>query len=341
MGRRWTVDRGILAVVVLATLSLLGPARAADPVRVLVVDSYHLEYPWSAGIRHGINEVLGVTQGPPGRVTSDDGRFDVWTEFMDTKRRPDPAWAQQAARRVLGVVESWSPDVIIVSDDNAVRYLVVPFLLGRDVPVVYCGVNWDASIYGLPAANVTGMIEVDQTADLVAALRPHARGDRLGLLVLNTTSGRRDVEVHRDYLGLEPVVRLVEDYAGWKAAFEDLQDEVDMLLIKQNIAGVPDWDLADAVSFTAEVTRIPTGCVTEATMPCVLVAFIKNAEEQGTWAARTALTILDGTPPADIEPGINKESRVFLNMTLARKLGIRFPMDLIERATFMEERWSP
>jgi len=37
---------------------------------------------------------------------------------------------------------------------------------------------------------------------------------------------------------------------------------------------------------------------------------------------------------------VNKESRVFLDMTLARKLGIRFPMELIERASFLEERWS-
>ncbi|MEZ4389158.1 MAG: ABC transporter substrate binding protein [Candidatus Krumholzibacteriia bacterium] len=333
------------AALLLAALALgsglLGGAAEAEPVRILVVDSYHLEYPWSAGIRHGINEVLGVDPGPPGRALSRDGRYDVWTEFMDTKRQPDPAKVQQAARRVAGVVESWKPAVVIACDDNAVRDLVVPYLLGRETPVVYCGVNWDASVYGLPDRNVTGMIEVDQTGELVATLRPLARGDRLGLLVIDSTSGRRDVDALRTYVGLDLLVRLVPDYPSWKAAFAELQDQVDMLLIKQNVAGVAGWDLADAVRFTFEATRIPTGCTTEPTMPCVLVAYIKNPDEQGIWAARTALEILAGASPESITPGVKHDSRVFLNISLARKQGVRFPMALIERATFMEERWSP
>jgi ABC-type uncharacterized transport system substrate-binding protein len=202
-------------------------------------------------------------------------------------------------------------------------------------------VNWDAAIYGLPAANVTGMIEVDQVEELVAALRPHARGDRLGMLLLDGTASQRDVDSLHRHTSLDPVVRLVTDYAGWKEAFIAMQDEVDMLLIKQNITGLPEWDLDDAVAFTAEATRIPTGTTTEPVMRCVVAAFIKNPIEQGVWAARTTRQILDGTPPEAIEPAVNKESRVFLNMTLARKLGIRFPMDLIERASFMEERWAP
>lgn len=324
-------------VLVAASVS---PAQDEPVVsRVLVVDSYHHEYSWSAGIRQGIHEVLGVHSGDRDRGRSEDGRLEIWTEFMDTKRQPDPAWAERAAGRVAGVVDSWHPDVVIACDDNAVRYLVLPYLLGRELPVVYCGVNWGASVYGLPAQNVTGMIEVDQTAGMVSTLRAFATGDRLGLLVLDTTTGRRDAEVLRAYFNLEPVVRMVTSYAEWKEAFVAMQDEVDILLLKQNIVGAQDWDLDDAIAFTGETTRIPTGTTTEGIMRCTLVSFIKSSEEQGLWAARTALALLDGTPPADIEPGVNKESRIFLNMTLAKTLGLQFPMDLVERATFLEERW--
>lgn len=330
-------------VTLILLLALGGPASGEDiePVRVLIVDSYHQGYPWSDDVRRAIYDVLDVDEIVSGRGQGRDGRLSCWVEFMDTKRRPDPAWAEQAASRIAGVVVSWHPDIIITSDDNAVRYLVLPYLLGQETPVVYCGLNYGASVYGLPVGNVTGMIEVEQIRELRDALRSVAQGDRFGFLVLDSTTGRRDVEALRQDPMLDPVVRLVPDYAAWKQSYREMQDQVDMLFIKQNIAGVPDWDLDDAIAFTRAETRIPVGTTGEPVMACALVSFIKSGAEQGRWAAETALRILDGTSPEAIEPGINRESRVYLNMTLARILDLRFPMELIDRATFLEERWSP
>ena len=76
-------------------------------------------------------------------------------------------------------------------------------------------------------------------------------------------------------------------------------------------------------------------------MRCTLVSFIKNPCEQGRWAAQAALDVLAGAAPSEIPPAVNKESRVLLNMTLAEQLGFRFPMELIERADFLEESWAP
>ena len=61
------------------------------------------------------------------------------------------------------------------------------------------------------------------------------------------------------------------------------------------------------------------------------------AEEQGWWAGKTALKILDGTPPSDIPITTNKQSKLYLNMELASYMGIHFPMDLIEASTFVGE----
>jgi ABC-type uncharacterized transport system substrate-binding protein len=333
---------GLIAVLLVAVVSPIAARDApteSPPERILVVDSYHRGYEWSDGIRQGIAQVLDIPTEPD-VATSANGRLVVRTEFLDTKRHPGVDWSRTEAKRVASVVDAWQPAVVITCDDNAARDLIVPYLLNTSIPVVFCGVNWDASVYGLPAANVCGMIEVDQTVELVATLRRHARGDRLGLLVLDTTSGRRDAEVLRDYEGLEATVRLVADYAEWKDTFRAMQDEVDMLLLKQNITGAEGWNLDDAIAFTAEATRIPTGTTTEPVMRCVLASFIKNPAEQGIWAAGTALEILAGADPADIPLAENKESRIFLNMALARRLDVRFPMDLIERATFLEERWE-
>ncbi len=333
-------SRVVFAWMVVAGM-LAGAAPEATAARLLVVDSYHRGYPWSDGIREGLREALGLRLVAADSLARPGGELTARVIFLDTKRNPGRDWSEARAARALAELEAWRPDVVVACDDNAVRYLVAPHLLGNDLPVVYCGVNWDAGIYGLPAANVTGMTEVEQVADLVAILRPHARGDRVGLLLLDTTSARRDVAAYGDHLEFAPVIRLVPDYAAWKQQFVAMQDQVDMLLIKQNVTGDADFDLADAVAFTTANTRIPTGTTAEAVMRCVLVSLIKNPREQGRWAADAVQRILDGAPPSAIPAAVNRESRLLLNMDLARRLDVLFPMSLIERATFVEEVWRP
>jgi ABC-type uncharacterized transport system substrate-binding protein len=328
---------------VLLVLASAAPAAVAAvaPARLLVVDSYHAGYPWSDGIRASLAATLELTDRGADSLATDDGRLVGRVVYLDTKRHPEAAWAREQARLALTVCETWQPDVVVACDDNAVRHLVVPHLLGRPLPVIYCGVNWDAGVYGLPAGNVTGMVETEQVADLLATLRPHAAGDRVGLLLLDTTTGRRDATVYHRLLGSPPRVELVASYADWKAAFATLQEQVDMLLIKQNVTGARDWDQQDAVAFTAAATRIPTGTTTEPMMPCALVSYLKSPGEQGRWVAGAVRQVLAGMAPAAIPPAVSEQSRVVLNMTLARRLGLRFPMSLIERASFVEELWRP
>ncbi len=76
------------------------------------------------------------------------------------------------------MIDSWQPDVVIASDDNASKYLIAPYYKGGDLPFVFCGLNWDASVYGFPAKNVTGMVEVAQIPQLLEVLKRHAKGDR-------------------------------------------------------------------------------------------------------------------------------------------------------------------
>jgi ABC-type uncharacterized transport system substrate-binding protein len=74
-------------------------------------------------------------------------------------------------------------------------------------------------------------------------------------------------------------------------------------------------------------------------MPFALIGFTKVPQEQGEWSANTALEIIAGKSPKDIPVVTNKKAKVYLNMRLAKKFGIKFPIELIERATFVEEEW--
>ena len=95
-------------------------------------------------------------------------------------------------------------------------------------------------------------------------------------------------------------------------------------------------DKEEAKRFVEENTTIPTGCVEAWITPYALVGYTKLATEQGMWAAETALKILDGTSPSEIPVVTNKQAKVYLNMRIAKHLRVKFPMEMIQLATFVE-----
>ena len=66
---------------------------------------------------------------------------------------------------------------------------------------------------------------------------------------------------------------------------------------------------------------MPTGAIYDFMAPYTLVGFTKVAEEQGIWAAQTAIRILSGTKPSDIPITENKQYKVIWNERIATKLG--------------------
>lgn len=105
----------------------------------------------------------------------------------------------------------------------------------------------------------------------------------------------------------------------------------DMILVG-NAASIDGWDAETARALVEQSTTVPTGNGDAWMAPFALITFANKPEGQGAWAARTALRILSGTPPGQIPVVANKTARVTLNMPLAKKLGIRFPMELINQS---------
>lgn len=295
-------------------------AAGTDPWKILYVDSYHAEYIWSADITRGIQSVLEPRQ---------DVELKIF--YMDTKRNQSEEEKKQAAHAAGKLIESWNPDVVIASDDNAARYLIVPYYKGKDLPFVFCGLNWDASVYGFPARNVTGMVEVALYHPTIAALKKYAKGDRIGYLASDTVSERKELENIVKQFGADFTVRFTRTFEELKQAFLELQQQTDMILI-QECRSVKGFDHKEMLDFVKENTKVPTGSMQKYLAGYALLTFAKIGEEQGVYAARTALEILAGRSPQQIPVVANKKAKIFLNMKIAKKMGIRFPVDLIENA---------
>ena len=311
---------GVLALGAMAAGGYYFTAGKIGKPRVLFIDSYHQGYPWSDGITTGIQNVFA------------NADVDLMIHRMDTKRNTSEEFMKQAALKAKAAIDEFDPDVVIATDDNAQKYLVVPYFRGSDLPFVFAGVNWDASSYGYPASNVTGMIEVSRPDQLLNILRTLSGGVTIGSLTGDTATSRKEHEHYAKHLGITFDSDVyVKTFAEWKQAYVSLQDEVDILLMYNN-AGISGWNDEEAVRFVRQNSKIPSGSVQPWMAPYVLIAYTKDAQEQGEWAATTAMQILEGISPSGIPMTTNRRGNMMINSSLAQRLQLEIPASLLDEA---------
>ncbi len=290
-------------------------SRTYEGKKVLFIDSYHEGYAWSDGITKGVEMKLKDT----GVVLK--------IHRMDTKRHSDDAFKKQAAQQAVELIKEFKPDVVIAADDNASKFLIKPYYKDADLPFVFCGVNWDAKVYDYPYKNATGMIEVAPIPILLEQMELYAQGKRIGFIGPDIITAHKEAENYRKVFGLKMVEYYAKSFQDWKNGFKQLQDKVDMLIVDSD-GGLYDEHGKEYEEFAMKNSKIPSGTVYDFMARVALIGVIKIAEEQGIWAADTALSILDGTPPSEIEIVENKRAKLFINKKMADSMGVdlsKFP----------------
>ncbi len=318
-GTRTTCLLLVLGILAAFTGFAQPAAKKYNGKKILFINSYHKGYPWSDGIYHAIGNTLRGT-----------GIQLVQFE-MDTKRHPSEQSKKEAAEKARSEISTFKPDLVIASDDNASKYLIVPFYKHTKLPFVFCGVNWDASDYGFPTENITGMIEVQLIDQILAALKKYAKGDRIGFIKGDDLSARKEAVFYEKRFNIKIDKRFVKNYSEWEQAYLKLQKQADMVLVG-NAESIPDWNPVAAKQFVEANTLVPTGNWDKWMKDYALVTYATVPAEQGQWAAKTALKILDGTTPGSIKVVTNKKAEIYRNMRIAKKLNIVFPIEFIRRS---------
>ena len=314
----------LTAAAFFLSLPVMAPAKTYEGKKILYIDSYHEGYAWSDGITQGVENALK------------DSAATLKIIRMDTKRNANEDFKKEAAQKAKTVIEDYQPDVVIASDDNASKYLIAPFFIGKATPFIFCGVNWDAGGYGFPASNVTGMLEVTPVPQLINELKPFAKGDRIGFLAPDMLTAKKEAENYKRVFGMELTEYYASDYDDWKKGFKELQKQVDILIVDSD-GGLYNNQRADMQSFVNANTTIPTGSAYDFMAHCTLFTFAKVAEEQGFWAAKAALKILDGTSPSQIPLEKNKEGKLIINMQIAQAMNANIPFEIIQAADLVIE----
>jgi len=285
------------------------------------VSSYHRGYSWSDGLERGLREGL--------RDQCEIVQFN-----MDTKRNRDAAFAEQAGREAYELIQRLRPDVIITSDDNAAKYLIVPYLMNTATPVVFSGVNWTVEEYGFPADNVTGIVEIAPIRPMIRealALVPETRtAAYIGALTLTELKNYERINATAQSFGLSLDSLLVETLDQWKTAF-DVAQQYDFV-VSGSYSGISDWDLDLAVEHATANTHRPCLTSHEWMMPVCVIGYTKLPEEHGELAAATAVALLGGIQPRDIPLLTNRKWDTWLNVDLSRHIDVTVPERLVRRA---------
>ena len=307
------------------------PAAASGAVaekprpKVLLIQSYHAEYEWCAGINRGVRRALAPL----------DTQLEVL--YMDTKRHPQEEMKQKAGQAARDLIDRWQPDVIIAADDNAQKY-VTSHYVGREKPrIVFCGVNAELPAYGFPAPNVTGVLERPHFAQSVAYLRKLVPAVKMIAIVSDDTetSDGAIACMRKEKTDCQIVsIARPSTFDEWQREITRCQDQADAIAIfnyhtvKDPTTGTV-MEPKTVMGWTAANSRIPIlGFQIFTVDDGALCGYLESAVEQGYKAGLMAVEILNGKSAGDIPILTALDGQSMLNLRAAEQLKIPVPAEL-------------
>ncbi|RMF43649.1 MAG: response regulator [Deltaproteobacteria bacterium] len=310
-------------LALLLFLALLMPVsgQAADR-SVLLLHSYHPDFPWTRAVDHGIRKVMSQLPDPP----------VIYTEYLDSKRFPPRQQFPRMATLLKGKYTGITPGIILTSDDNALAFaLEYRRELFPGVPIVFCGVN-NLERHRLNRHDkVTGVPErFDILGTLRLARRLFPNYSTIAFVSDSTTTGRlnlREAMKLRDALGRDINYRFLIELTQSELA-EALRELPDSSLVV-NLGFWRDRHgnlLSNQESMRFLASNSPGPVLTlwdfligEGTLGGLVV----NGERQGETAALLAAEILRGADPGHLPVLSQSPNTPMFDWQVMRRFGLK------------------
>lgn len=296
-------------------------ANAKSEKTCLYVSSYNIGYEWNDGIERGLKSVI-------------EGKCQLTKFYMDTKNHKLPDEIKKIAIVARDLIIQTKPDVVIACDDNAAKYIVMPYFKDAATPFVFCGINWTIEPYGFPYSNVTGIVEISPIKPLIKEITSIIKYAKKGVYIgPDVISQHKEFELNKKQYkksGIELNAFFVRNMREWEDAYINAQKS-DFLIIGNN-GGIADWNNQRVVDFTLANSTKFSVTNYEWMAQYAMLAMTKVSEEQGEWAAQVALAILDGDSPKRIPVVVNRRKHIYSNPTLLKKANIKLSETLIHQS---------
>lgn len=289
--------------------------------RCLYVSSYHVGYAWSDGVESGLRGAL-------------EGQCELRQYDMDTKRKRSAEDVSRAVEDVIQIIATWHPDVVITSDDNAAKYLIVPHYSKSSLPFVFSGINWTVEEYGFPYPNTTGIVEVAPIEPMLSEAIKMSGGKTGVYIGAETLTEEKNFErIHRGAVKLGGTMEkvLVANAEAWQKAYFTANQEADFIVIGSN-SGIEGWHKAAMAEFVKESTRVISVTNHGWMMHVSALGYTKIPEEHGQWAGEAAVELLNGANPTDIPIVTNRKWDLWVNQALVDSTNTQLSSRLTRKA---------
>ncbi|WP_187170368.1 ABC transporter substrate-binding protein [Salidesulfovibrio onnuriiensis] len=259
---------------------------------------------------------------------------------MDTKRLPKGQHPAQALK-AMKMIDEVHPDVVVVTDDNALMFL------GRSIqdlhiPIVYLGINANPRCYLEDMTGVTGVLERPLMKRSIAYLRElfAEQFDKCLVMFDDSSTAQAVLETtfygHRklSFAGTETEVVLTNSFTEWEkrvsSAKEKGYDAIIVGLYHTIRDDAMDYVDPDTVlTWTAAHTPVPIFGFWDFTIGegKAIGGLIHFGEDQGKAAAQLVLSILNGADPRQVQPVTAEQGRFIFSRHELKRWGIELPDD--------------
>ncbi len=330
-----------------------GQARAQAPLpkkkRIFIVSSYHREYIWSQSTQKGVNAALRKFGYLDSDAQADallrndaveSSHAVIGKAWMDTKRHDSSAEMATATTRIMGAIHTFKPDLVLLGDDNAAKFIGGQ-LLDSTTPVVFWGINGLPLKYGLvdsmdtPGRNVTGVWQQGyhrESLDLLKRLVPKAQ--TFAILACDSESSRPNAKMieqlaQRGALPLKLVDKVMTNsLEDFKSRALELSKKVDAFFVLNHDtlrdAKGNHVDMLEVGRWYLKNIRIPEASHEDQfVFEGMLLTANDSGYNQGHLAMEMAHGILDkGLSPARMAVRTPERGPYLVNRNRAKSLGI-------------------
>ena len=291
--------------------------------KILHIMSYHSPWEWTDTMLEGFKAALK----------------DVNVEYkvfqMDTKRNSSEEWKLKAGKEACALIDSWKPDLLYTTDDDAQKY-AAKFYVNTNTPIVFAAINEEPKVYGFAGSkNATGVLEIEHFIESVKLLKqvsPEVK--RIAVVIDDAPMWIPVVERMRLKLRQVPEVQFVKwdkilTYADFKKKMTGYQTTVDAIallgIFNYKDANGKNVEYQDVLKWVAENSKLPDFSYWKdrASYGTLCVVSV-SGYEQGLAAGKMARAILvEGKSPSNIQITATSKGEPIVSLARANKLGIK------------------
>lgn len=308
--------------------------------KILHVMSYHTPWRWTEGQLNGFKEGLGATA-------------EYKVVEMDTKRNSSKESIEAKGREARALIDSWKPDLVYTSDDDAQEY-VAKHYVNSTVPIVFSGVNKHPKTYGFEGSrNITGVLEHEHFVESLRLVKTIAPGVKRVVAVFDDAPmwdpvmrrmKERLVQLPEVKVVAWDTIRTYDEYQRKIKEYQHTADAIALIGVfnfkDANGKNVP---YQDVLEWTAANSRLPDfGFWIDRVHFGTLAAMTVSEREQGLAAGRLARAILvDGKSPAELPMLPTVKGLPVVSLARANALDIKVDSGVLLSAEVIQEfEWN-